>query len=52
MIDLSSKTLKVFLNPMEDKYQTEYNYQDGMVSPQSFPEIEIMVKKLCNVSID
>ena len=50
VIDLSSTTLKVFLNPTEEDYQTEYEYQDGIVSPQAFPKIEIMVKRLCNVS--
>ena len=48
VIDLSSLTLKVFLNPTEEDYQTRYNYQDGIVSPQAFPEIEIMVKRLLN----
>ncbi len=50
VIDLSSETLKVFLNPIEEDYQTEYEYQDGIVSPQAFPKIEIMVKRLCNVA--
>jgi Uma2 family endonuclease len=49
VIDLSSSTLKVFLNPIEEDYQTKYEYHDGMIYPQAFSDIEIMVKRLLNV---
>ena len=49
VIDLSSVTLKVFLNPTEEDYQTECEYRDGIVSPQAFPDIEIMIKQLLNL---
>ena len=52
VIDLSSVTLTVFLNPTEEDYQTKYEYHDGIVSPQAFPEIEIMVKRLLSAITD
>jgi Uma2 family endonuclease len=51
VIDLSSVTLKVFLNPTEEDYQTKSEYHDGIVSPQAFPQIAIMVKQLLNFSL-
>jgi Uma2 family endonuclease len=46
VIDLSSFTLKVYLNPVEEDYQIQQEYHDGIVSPQAFPNIEIIVKQL------
>ena len=48
VIDLFSVTLKVFLNPIKEDYQTQYEYRDGIISPQAFPNIEIIVKRLLN----
>jgi Uma2 family endonuclease len=50
VIDLSSKTLKVFLQPTPEDYQIQYEYQDGIVYSQAFPDVEIMVERLLKVS--
>jgi Uma2 family endonuclease len=50
VIDLSSSTLKVFLNPIKEDYQNQYDYNDGIISPQAFPNLKIKVNKLFNFS--
>jgi Uma2 family endonuclease len=46
VIDLNSKTLKVFQNPLQEDYHTQQDYREGMLSPLAFPFLEISVERL------
>ncbi|WP_107666453.1 Uma2 family endonuclease [Cyanothece sp. BG0011] len=46
VIALTSKTLKVFQNPKENDYKIKKDYQTGIISPLSFPEINLSIETL------
>ena len=46
VIDLTSKTLKVFQNPQNNDYKIQKDYKNGFISPLSFPNINISVDTL------
>ena len=46
VIDLNSKILKVFQNPQKDDYSIEQDYNSGVISPLSFPDLKIAVNTL------
>lgn len=46
VIDISSQILKVFQNPVEDDYQIQQDYQQGIVSPLAFPSLQVSVERL------
>lgn len=46
VIDLQTRTLHVFRNPLGDDYEIAETYRDGVVYSIAFPTIEISVKKL------
>ncbi len=46
VIDIAKKNFKVFRNLMNNEYQIEQNYQDGIIFPLAFPSVEISVKKI------
>ncbi|MDJ0661648.1 MAG: Uma2 family endonuclease [Crocosphaera sp.] len=46
VINLNSKTLKVFQSPQNNDYTIQKDYKSGFISPLSFPEINISVDNL------
>ncbi len=51
VIDLNAKILKVFQNPREDDYQIQEDYNNGVLSPLSFPNLKIAVNTLLGKTI-
>ena len=50
VIDLNYKILKVFQNPQKDDYSLEQDYDSGVISPLSFPQLKIAVNTLLGTS--
>jgi Uma2 family endonuclease len=50
IIDIAKKKLKVFRNLINNEYQIEQNYQDGIIFPLAFPTVEISVKKIITLN--
>ncbi|NER94289.1 MAG: Uma2 family endonuclease [Symploca sp. SIO1B1] len=44
--DLKNSRLKVFRDEIQGEYQTELTLIDGTISPLSFPNVAIAVRKL------
>ncbi len=49
VIDLKNTILRVFRQPHQDNYQTELEFQDGIISPLSHDDINVVVNKLLNL---
>ncbi|MEG3437059.1 Uma2 family endonuclease [Pannus brasiliensis CCIBt3594] len=49
VIDLQTRTLHVFRNPLGNDYESAETYRDGVVYSLAFPTIEISVKKLLGI---
>lgn len=49
VINLRDKQLIVFRDPVNGEYQSEATLTDGMISPLSFPEIQLDVRRLITV---
>ncbi|MGK7940305.1 MAG: Uma2 family endonuclease [Crocosphaera sp.] len=46
VIDVNAKILKVFQKPREDNYEIQQNYNNGFITPLSFPNLKISVNTL------
>lgn len=44
--DINSRQVHIFLNPENDDYQTTKIVSEGIMKPQSFPDLELSIKEL------
>lgn len=50
VLDLTKLRLIMFRNPQRDNYQSRQEFQEGAIAPIAFPDIEILLSQLFQVS--
>lgn len=46
VVDLKTRLVKVFRDPIEGDYRSELTFQTGEISPLAFPDMQVSVQKL------
>jgi Uma2 family endonuclease len=46
VVDINNRQIHVFCNPYNDDYLVKTNLSEGIIKPQSFPDVELVIDQL------